>query len=147
MATVQVTGTLADFGRGNLAARSPELVFTLSGPTVTPDRFVLSAVPVTVTPAADGSFTAALEATDEMNPRQHYTVQIRLLDPAAGYVHIDFPDWTITVPAGGGAFPDLINGPLNIGWVWIVPGGAIPAEARSRDLLWDPSTDDVFTID
>lgn len=142
-----VTGTLADFGRGNLAARNPELVFTPSAATTTiDDSYLLTAVPIVVTPSADGSFTVDLEPVDNMTTPVFYRIQVRLLDSVAGYVFIDFPDWRLAVPFEGGALHDLVPFPVAGGAVWTTATGDIPDEAVEGDLLFDTSTSDLFRL-
>lgn len=147
MATVQVTGTLADFGRGSLAARSPELIFTPSAATTTiSDGYLLAAVPITATLFPGGFFTVGLEESENTTDGIHYTAQIRLLDPDAGYIYVDFIDWKIVVPNGGGQLRDMGDSRATGAVVWTVPDGEIPAEARPNDLLLDTTTYDLFRL-
>lgn len=147
MALATITGTLADFKRGNLAERNPELVFTPSAPTTTiAGGFLLSAVPVTVIPNSSGVWSVRLEEFENMNFPVHYTLQIRLLDPVAGYIFIDFPDWKIFAPIGGGPLTSIITGPVGGGLIWTVPDDEIPEGAQPGDLMLNTTTDDLFRI-
>lgn len=105
-----VTGTLTDVGGGHLVGKYPEIHFTLNGPN-TKDGVMLPTQPLTVQPAADGSFTAPLQSTVDMHDDAWYTVSIQWLDSAGNYVKADFPDWNLEVPSGGGSFSDLFGRP------------------------------------
>jgi hypothetical protein len=147
MALATITGTLADFGRGNLAARQPEIIFNPSGPTtVISDGSTLAGVPIVVTPDSAGAWSQSFVPYDDQSPRRYLTMQIRMLDPGAEYIYIDFPDWQILVPTTGGRLTDILDLPLDAGFVWSVAGETIPAEARPGDWLLNTLTSDVFKL-
>ena len=75
-----------------------------------------------------------------------YRVVIRCLDEFAGFARVSNPNWVITVPFEGGRIGDLLNIPLDAGWVWETPDGSIPGLAKVGDLLLDTSTSDLFRI-
>lgn len=105
-----VTGNLTDVGGGHLVGKIPEIHFTLNAPNAKAG-VMLPTEPVTVQPATDGSFTAPLQSTVDMNDDAWYTVSIQWLDSAGNYVKADFPDWNLQVPTGGGSFSDLFGRP------------------------------------
>ena len=144
MATV--TGTLLDVGLESVQDRSPELVWTPSSATTTIDGNLITAVPITTIPAADGAWLVELVSTEITTPPITYSLRIRLLDPASGFTWVDFPDWVITVPVEGGALPDFTNVPMGGGIVWEVAGGTIPALARPGDLMLNTLTSDLYRL-
>jgi len=105
-----VTGNLTDVGGGHLVGKYPEIHFTLNAPN-SKAGVMLPTQPLTVQPASDGSFTAALQSTTDMQDDAWYTLSIQWLDSAGNYVKADFPDWTLQVPTGGGSFSDLFGKP------------------------------------
>lgn len=105
-----VTGNLTDVGNGHLVGKIPEIHFTLNAPNAKAG-VMLPTEPVTVQPAADGTFTANLQSTIDMLDDAWYTVSIQWLDSAGNYVKADFPDWALQVPSGGGSFSDLFGRP------------------------------------
>lgn len=110
MATV--TGTLKDFGLAALAPYSPTLNFIPSGPARN-DTTIFGTRTISVTPAADGSFSVDLVATDGLQTVVWYTLTISWLNSTAGYTETDFPDWKLYVPAVGGTIGGLITAPTN----------------------------------
>ena len=110
MPNVPVPGNLTDVGGGHLVGKFPELHFTLNKAQAKAGK-VFPTQPVTVAPAADGSFTANLESTTDMMDDAWYTVSIQWLDAGGNYVKADFPEWTLQVPTGGGSFSDLFGKP------------------------------------
>ena len=105
-----VTGNLTDVGGGHLVGKIPEIHFYLNAPNTKPG-VVLPTEKLTVQAAADGSFTANLQATTDMMDDAYYTVSIQWLDGAGNYVKADFPDWQLQVPSGGGSFTNLFGKP------------------------------------
>lgn len=105
-----VTGNLTDVGGGHLVGKIPEIHFTLNAPN-SKAGVMLPTEPVTVQPASDGSFTAALQSTTDMLDDAWYTLSIQWLDSAGNYVKADFPDWALQVPTNGGIFSDLFGKP------------------------------------
>lgn len=105
-----VTGNLTDVGGGHLVGKIPEIHFTLNAPN-SKAGVMLPTEPVTVQPASDGSFTAALQSTTDMMDDAWYTVSIQWLDAGGNYVKADYPDWALQVPTGGGSFSDLFGRP------------------------------------
>lgn len=98
-----VTGTLTDVGGGHLVGKYPEIHFTLNAPNAKAG-VMLPTQPLTVQPEADGSFTAPLQSTTDMQDDAWYTLSIQWLDSAGNYVKADFPDWALQVPTGSGTF-------------------------------------------
>lgn len=105
-----VTGNLTDVGGGHLVGKYPEIHFTLNAPNAKAG-VMLPTQPLTVAPAADGSFTAPLQSTVDMHDDAWYNVSIQWLDSGGNYVRADFPDWNLQVPTGGGSFSDLFGRP------------------------------------
>jgi len=135
MATCPVTFTLASFGRVNLGSRMPQVIFTPSGPTATLDGFLLSAAPITATlDPTTGLGVVELEPYANMIDPQHYTVRIVLLDPNSPSTFIDFPDWKIIVPNGGGPLAGMVNAITETNPAWV--GGPVSAPA---DFRWPDS--------
>lgn len=116
MATV--TGRLNDFGLEALAAFSPEIVFTPSGPAVG-GNVLYASRPIVCIPASNGDFTVELAATEGLHPAQHYTIAVQWLNSAGGYISKDFIDWELSVPEAGGVFADLVAAPANPAQVWV----------------------------
>jgi hypothetical protein len=116
MATV--TGTLYDIGGGHLAGKYPDLEFTLNSTAATAGGVYVTE-PSIVTPAGDGTFTANLPATDLMRDDNYYTLAIRWQDSAGNMPRIDFPDWQIRVPTGGGNLGDLKGNGSNLSMVYV----------------------------
>lgn len=141
-----ITGTLVDVGLDPVTARYPELVWVPSAPTTTLNGQLVTAVPVETIPSSNGTWTAELISTNETSPPITYSLRIRLLDPASGYVWMDFPDWKISVPWEGGNLSDLIGAPLATGVVWEVEGDTVPESARAGDLLLNTLTSDLYRI-
>jgi hypothetical protein len=105
-----VTGNLTDVGGGHLVGKIPEIHFTLNAPNAK-SGVMHPTEPVTVQPAADGSFTVSLQSTTNMMYRAWYTLSIQWLDNAGNYVKADFPDWKLEVPVAGGVFSNLFGAP------------------------------------
>lgn len=136
MATV--TGTLADFGLNSLASFSPQIVFTPSSAAVggVAIPYLLATQPRVVIPASDGSFTATLVHTDILRGAKdiYYSIRIEWLDSAGNFVHVDFPDWKLYVPAAGGTIVDLIQAPWNPALVWVGP--TPPGGQPTNNTFW-----------
>jgi hypothetical protein len=113
-----VTGTLYDIAGGHLAGKYPELVFTLNDTAATSGGVYVTE-PSVVTPGGDGSFTTNLPSTDLMRDDNYFTLQIRWLDTAGNSNRIDFPDWKIRVPTGGGNIVDLRGNGSNLSMVYV----------------------------
>ncbi len=105
-----VTGTLWDAGLGHLVGKQPELIFTLNAPN-TKAGALYATEPAKVTPASDGTYTANLASTLDMQDNAWYSLSVRWLDAAGNYVRQDFPDWSLHVPPTGGVFSDLFGKP------------------------------------
>jgi hypothetical protein len=113
-----VTGTVYEITGGHLVGKYPELVFTLNATAATSGGLYVTE-PSIVAPASDGSFTTNLPSTDLMRDDNYYTLGIRWLDPAGNMTRIDFPDWQIRVPTGGGNVVDLRGGGTNLSMVYV----------------------------
>jgi hypothetical protein len=110
MATAPVVGNVTDVAGTHLNGKIPEVHFTLNSPNAKAGKMIPTE-PLTVQPASDGSFTANLESTTDMQDDAWYTVSIQWLDAGGNYVKADFPDWALQVPTGGGSFSDLFGKP------------------------------------
>ena len=95
--------------------------------------------------AFDG-FSIDLASTDLMTGNHYYVITAEWLDPIAGWSPAEFMEWEIRVPVNGGPLSALVDMPIGGGEVWIVPGGAIPPLSNPGDMLYDPLTDDFFTL-
>jgi hypothetical protein len=139
-----VTGILTDFLNVPLAAFSPEIWFTPSGPAISnaANTALFSTKPIVVIPAADGTFTVNLQSTDFLQPSVWYMVSVRWLDSVGGYVGIDFIDWQLFVPTAGGAIGGIIAAPSNPAQVWV--GETPPANPTPGTWWLIPSTSDLF---
>lgn len=123
-----VTGTLYDIGGGHLAGKFPELVFTLNDTAATAGGVYVTE-PSVIAPAGSGAFTADLPTTDLMRDDNYYTLQIRWQDAAGNRARVDFPDWQIRVPTGGGNLGDLRGPGTNMSMVYVSltrPDKALP---------------------
>jgi hypothetical protein len=141
-----VTGTLLDVGLKNIYSRTPELVWTPSSATTTTAGELLTALPIITTVGADGSWSVNLTASELCIPQITYSLKIRLLDPAAGYVWVDFPDWIFNIPFEGGPITTLVNARASAGMVWEVAGDTIPSLANPGDLMLNTLTSDLYRI-
>lgn len=107
-----VTGTLKTFGLETLGSKRPVIVFEANKPGLSTSGEVFATDPVKVTPAADGSWTARLQPTENLvTPDVSYTMFIEYMDSANNYVRLDNPDWKVRVPTAGGTLGDLLQLP------------------------------------
>jgi len=118
-----VTGTLTDFSLDPLTPYMPLIVFKPS--TAAVGVTLMSARPIKVLPNSSGEFSVDLEPTDGLisgnGKPVFYRITLEWLNPDGGYIGKDFPDWELYVPAAGGDFAGLVNGPVMSGLVWIGP--------------------------
>ena len=115
-----ISGTLRDFGLTAFPGQSPVITFRANGPAVTRAGALLATKDINVTPNSAGDFSVVLAATDTLATGNiWYTVSISWLDPAGNYIHADFPDWRLFVPARGGDLADIIEKPANPSLVYI----------------------------
>lgn len=136
-----VTGTLYDIAGGHLAGKAPQLIFTLNDTAATAGGVYVTE-PNNVTPAGDGSFTVDLPATELMRDDNYYTLKIQWLNPAGQRNEIDFPQWKIRVPTGGGKLSDLRGNGANQSMVYV---SLTPPEDPKPFMLWleqDPDKPD-----
>lgn len=116
-----VTGWLRDFGLASLDQSSPTIEFIPSGPAVRSPDNLFATRAVSVTPDQYGQFSVDLVSTDDLRPAAWYSVHITWLDAAAGMPDVDFIDWKLFVPLGGGTIADLFEAPSNPAHVWVSP--------------------------
>ena len=135
MATV--TGTLTDFGLAALSAFQPVLIFKADSPALTTGS-VLSARPIRVTPAADGSFTVDLVASSFTTPEVTYTLRIEWLDSAGGYIGLDILS-NLVVPPGTSSIDTLSSIPISRWWV----GADAPPDPEPNTWWLDTDTGDL----
>jgi len=116
MATV--TFTAQDCNLQSMVGKSLKLTFTLTDPATTGASLFLTD-PIVVT-VADGTNSVVLQDTETMDQLRYYRVAATWLDAAGGYVSVDYPDWNLFVPIGGGNLSALIpqsaNNPYMIFW-------------------------------
>lgn len=127
-----VNFTLYDIGGGHLAGKFPELVFTLNDTAATAGGVYVTE-PLVATPAGDGTGIVNLPSTDLMRDDNYYTLQIRWLDTAGNMTRIDFPDWKIRVPTGGGTLGDLRGPGSNMSMVYV---SLTPPDDPRPFMLW-----------
>lgn len=124
-----VSGNIRDTGGISMVGKQVELVFTLNRPNVVAAGFAAGRLQPTssvkVTPDALGDWTVTLSDTTTMFDDAWYTLQIRWIN--GEYGPVDFPDWRIVVPPGGGQLQDLIVGAGSTG-----PGGG----GSNPTLVW-----------
>jgi hypothetical protein len=134
-----VTGTLSNFQLGSIAAFSPTITFTPSGPAVlTP--YLLATKPITVVPETDGTFS--LDLFENIgHPATWYTIRVEWLNGAGVPTGVDFIDWKLLVPPGGGALGDLIAVPSNPAMVWT--SETPPTDPTPGTWWFNPTTGDI----
>lgn len=131
-----VTGTLKTFGMESLAGKRPVIVFEANKVGMGTNGELLSRDPVKVTPAADDTFNARLQPTENLiTPDVHYKMFIEYLDSANNYVRVDNPDWTLRVPAAGGAIGDLLQLP-RINSALVITSPTAPAVWLGLGAMW-----------
>lgn len=131
-----VTGTLKTFGLATLAGKQPVVVFEANKPATGPDGELFATDPVKVTPAADGAFNARLQPTENLiTDGVHYKMWIEYLDSANNYVRVDNPDWTLRVPAAGGALGDLLQLP-KVNSALVITAPVAPAIWLGLGAMW-----------
>lgn len=113
-----VTGTLYDITGGHLAGKNPEIIFTLDDTGVTQNGVYVTE-PSRVTPAGDGTFTVSLPSTDLMRDERYYKVSVEWQDEAGKPSRIDYPDWQLRIPTGGGPIGDLRGPGSNLSMVYV----------------------------
>ena len=104
-----VTGKLGDFGYSAISLYMPQIIFTPSGPGVSPASVFFTADVKTSPNAADNTWSVNIAGTHDMYAEVWYTISLRWLDSAGGMSQADFPDWRLYVPAEGGEFSKLID--------------------------------------
>lgn len=118
MPMTHVDLTLWDVGGGHLAAFQPDIIFTLNQAGAK-DEGLFTTRPLIFTPKEDGSLSAWLTTTTDFPHDAWYTIAVRWLDPAGNYVQMDFPEWKVRVPVGGGALKNLIGLPTNARVIYV----------------------------
>jgi hypothetical protein len=113
-----VTGTIYEVDGGHLAGKNPELVFALNDTSSTQNGVYVTE-PKIVTPGGDGTWTADLATTDLMRDDAYYTLSIQWQGDDGRQSRIDYPDWCIRVPTGGGSIGDLRGSGSNLSMVYV----------------------------
>lgn len=125
----EVEFTLYDIGGGHLAGKYPEVIFALNDPGATAGGGIYVTEPLVVVPPGDGAVTFDLPTTDLMRDDVYYTMQIRWQDLDGNTSRVDYPDWHIRVPTGGGKLSDLRGPGTNMSMVYVSltrPDEALP---------------------
>lgn len=116
-----VPGKLLDIGLAPLAALRPLLTFTprnSSGDGASiGDGLLFASRPVTVTPAADGSFVAKLAPTLGLRPDTWYELSVSWLEPSQGFADAALPGFKLRVPDEGGPLSELLDARLTSGQI------------------------------
>lgn len=144
-----IVGNLATFGAESASVVGATIEFIPDQPAVTGTKYLLTARPVKVTVASDGSgaFSVDLIPTDATRPGTFYKIRVRVPDPVKGYRTLDTPDWRLYVPASGGELAALLQTSMltNAAMVWVgdespenpVPGtGWLVTDPDSADYGW-----------
>ena len=132
-----ITGTLADYATAPLGAVGAEVVFVPSGPGVG-GAVVYAARSVRVTVAANGTFTASLQATPNIRPAVWLEVYAEYLDAAGKFIRSDYIG-RLEVPYGGGTLATLVGTYWNPGLAWWATSSP-PGTPVVRALWLDPIT-------
>lgn len=108
----RITGTAGDCNLAAVESFGLELIFTLSAPAVSGSSLRITR-PIVVPVLDDGSWLVTIPDTETMQQARYYTMQAQWLDPVQGMGRVDFPDFELRVPVGGGAFSELVSGSMN----------------------------------
>ncbi|MFC4223800.1 hypothetical protein [Lysinibacter cavernae] len=109
-------------------------------------RFGLDSASITRTIAVSQVVGGEIKAEDGgafTLPPNPIGSRVHVLEVLGGHTHermVEVPDAATVL------YRDLDSTPVQAGEIWVSPGGAIPNEARSRDLLFDPTTQNVYRI-
>lgn len=118
-----VTGSLHDIIGSRMTGKEAVILFELNGPNIRSGGDIHPTETVRVTPSElDGSFTVNLMQTTSMMTDAWYKIRIRWLGTEAGSALIDFPDWKIRVPSGGGRLDQMFSADepgFNRRMVWV----------------------------
>lgn len=140
-----VTGTLNTFAFATFINKAPRVVFTPSGPGVS-TKYVLATEPVEATFLNAQDFEVNLAVNEFVSPTTWYTLRIEWLDGAGNFTSVDFPDWKIRVPVGGGELGDLIDAPIDGGFIWTTTSPTDPPGSKPGDYILNPVTGDLYLI-
>lgn len=128
-----VTGKLLDFRVRVVSGLRPVIIFQPNKTAVTTAGTILITDPIEVTPDGLGYWTANLANTrDLLTDDVFYTVSIRWL--GGSYELVDYPDWKVRVPDGGGEFSELLEQPPNARMVIVSP--TRPAATYGAGVMW-----------
>jgi hypothetical protein len=139
-----VVGNLATFGLESASVGQSLVEFIPDQPAVTGTKYLLTAKPVTVPVAADGSgaFTVNLAPSDSTTPGTFYRIRVTSLD--GNFVFLDLPDWRLYVPVSGGELASLLRSSLltNAAMVWTGPSAPENPAPGTGWLVTDPNSAD-----
>jgi hypothetical protein len=138
MAAVNLT--LYDIGGGHLAGKNPQLIFTLNDAAATAGGVYVTE-PIVVTPGSDGSASFDLPSTDLMRDDNYYSLAVKWQGPAGESIRVDYPDWKIQVPTGGGNIVDLRGPGTNMSMVYV--SLTPPDKPLPRTYWWKTDPDDI----
>ncbi|RFA15821.1 hypothetical protein B7R22_05285 [Subtercola boreus] len=149
MALETITGFITTYARTATTLPGLRLFFVPTGNAVQGDHlFVTQRVQATISNASTGAFTVNLEASDTLygvpDGSLRYYPRIEWLDSANNSIGMDFVQWQMRVPVGGGTLEDILDAPTNSDALYF---SAAPTYA---DLLVDvgnlsPGTDVYWT--
>lgn len=139
-----VFGNLSTFGLESISLVGALVEFVPDQPAVTGTKYLLTAKPVTVPVATDGSgaFTVNLAPSDSTTPGTFYRIRVTSLD--GSFTFLDLPDWRLYVPAAGGELASLLRSSLatNAAMVWTGPDAPVNPAPGTGWLVTDPTSPD-----
>jgi len=141
-----ITGTASDCNLAAVENFGLELVFTISAPATSGSALLITrdvVVPVT----DGGAWQVDLPPTETMGQPRHYKMCARWRDPHAfgddaGMAGVDFPDFELFVPDGGGTFAELVHEHGTWNPLIIIYSPTTPSFWPKGALWWDTSPDE-----
>lgn len=145
-----VTFKLNDAGVASMANLFPKALLIPDGPAVlptSPTDYFIPSKPVAAVLAPDGvTFSVELFPSSWTQPRTLYRLVVMWHEPAGNFIDQDAPPWRFNVPPEGGNLSDMLDAPLDGGFVWATTDPGIPPHAKPGDLVYNPDTDDLDRI-